>query len=207
LLSEADLTVLRGVNENVALDEVVDIYLPLARLLTLYFAASQSLFSATAEFLGHTSAKVPYVIGLAGSVAAGKSTTARILRELVARMPSRPKVDLISTDGFLFPNRILEERGLTERKGFPESFDLHALIRFLSDVKSGLRKAQAPVYSHVLYDIVPDRYTEIDRPDVIIIEGLNILQTGTRSPNPPASIFVSDFFDFTIYVDADEQLL
>jgi type I pantothenate kinase len=203
LLSESDLALLRGVNEKVSLDEVIDVYLPLARLLSLYFAASQNLFKATAEFLGHKSAKVPYAIGLAGSVAVGKSTTARVLRELMARMPALPKVDLISTDGFLFPNGVLENRGLMDRKGFPESYDLAALVRFLSDVKSGLRKVRAPVYSHLYYDIVPDQYIEIDQPDVVIIEGLNILHTGTTN----ASIFVLDFFDFSIYVDADEDLI
>lgn len=206
-LSEADLAALRGVNENVSLDEVVHAYLPLARLLILYFRASQNLFHATAEFLGTTTAKVPYIIGLAGSVAVGKSTTARILRELLARMPQRPKVDLISTDGFLFPTRVLEDKGLMERKGFPESFDIHALVRFLHDVKSGTHNVRVPVYSHVIYDIVPSRYMVVDQPDIVIIEGLNILQSGSTSPNPHARIFVSDFFDFSIYVDAEEEVI
>lgn len=207
LLSEADLPALAGVNEKLSLDEVVEVYLPLARLLSLYFAASQNLFKTTAQFLGHATARVPYLIGLAGSVAVGKSTTARILRELIARMPLRPKVDLISTDGFLFPNRILKQRGLMDRKGFPESFDVHALVRFLSDLKSGLRKVRAPIYSHVHYDIVPGRHIEIDQPDIVIVEGLNILQSGNTSPNPHTNLFVSDFFDFSIYVDADEQVI
>ncbi len=206
-LSEADLAALRGVNENVSLDEVVNAYLPLARLLILYFSASQNLFKATAEFLGHSSAKVPYIIGLAGSVAVGKSTTSRILRELLARMPSRPKVDLINTDGFLFPTRILKERGLMERKGFPESYDIYALVRFLQDIKSGRHKVKVPVYSHVFYDIVPNRFGEVDQPDIVIIEGLNILQSGSTNPNPNARIFVSDFFDFSIYVDAREEVI
>ncbi|HWF11394.1 MAG TPA: type I pantothenate kinase [Bryobacteraceae bacterium] len=207
LLSEADLTVLRGVNERVSIDEVIDVYLPLARLLNLYYSASQDLFRATAQFLGHAGSKVPYLIGLAGSVAVGKSTTARVLRELIARMPPQPRVDLISTDGFLLPTRILKDRGLMDRKGFPESFDTAALVRFLSDVKSGRRHVQAPVYSHVTYDIVPDQFVEIDQPDAVIIEGLNILQTGsaTRAPNP--RVFVSDFFDFSVYVDADEEVI
>jgi type I pantothenate kinase len=207
LLSEADLPALRGVNEKISLGEVVDVYLPLARLLNLYFVASQSLFQTTAQFLGHAITKVPYTIGLAGSVAVGKSTTARILRELIARMPARPKVDLISTDGFLFPNSVLKERGLMERKGFPESFDVHTLVRFLSDLKSGRHKVRAPIYSHVLYDIVPGRFAEIDKPDVVIIEGLNILQGGNASRHPNATVFVSDFFDFSIYVDADEHVI
>jgi type I pantothenate kinase len=206
-LSESDLAALRGVNENVSLDEVVYAYLPLARLLMLYFYASQNLFKATAEFLGHTTAKVPYVIGLAGSVAVGKSTTSRILRELLARMPSRPKVDLISTDGFLYPTRVLLEKGLMERKGFPESYDIHALVRFLHDLKSGQHDARVPVYSHVFYDIIPDRFIQVDQPDIVIIEGLNILQSGSTSPNPNARIFVSDFFDFSIYVDAPEPVI
>jgi type I pantothenate kinase len=191
-LSETDLETLRGVNVSVSIDEVIQVYLPLARLLNMYVSARQGLFKATAAFLGHPSAKVPYIIGLAGSVAVGKSTTARILRELLARVPSRPKVDLISTDGFLFPTRVLEQRGLMERKGFPESFDTPALVRFLSDVKSGRQKVRAPVYSHVYY---------------VIIEGLNILQSGSSNPNPNARIFVSDFFDFSLYVDADERVI
>lgn len=206
-LAESDLAALRGVNENVSLDEVVHAYLPLARLLILYFRASQNLFNATAEFLGTTTAKVPYIIGLAGSVAVGKSTTARILRELLARMPSSPKVDLISTDGFLFPTRVLREKGLMDRKGFPESFDIHALVRFLHDVKSGSHDVRVPVYSHISYDIVPDRFIEVDQPDIVIIEGLNILQSGSTSPNPHARIFVSDFFDFSVYVDAEEEVI
>jgi type I pantothenate kinase len=206
-LSETDLAALRGVNENVSLDEVVHAYLPLARLLNLYYSASHYLFKATAEFLGRSAAKVPYIIGLAGSVAVGKSTTSRILRELLARMPSHPQVDLISTDGFLYPTRVLREKGLMERKGFPESYDIHALVRFLHDVKSGQHNAQVPVYSHVFYDIVPDRFIPVDQPDIVIIEGLNILQSGSTSPNPNARLFVSDFFDFSIYVDADEDVI
>jgi type I pantothenate kinase len=204
-LSEADLAALRGVNEAISLDEVRDVHLPLARLLSLYYSASQSLFTATARFLGHTIGKIPYTIGLAGSVAVGKSTTARVIRELLARMPSHPKVDLIGTDGFLLPNRVLQERGIMNRKGFPESFDVNALIRFLYALKSGQPKLKAPVYSHVTYDIVPDRYIEVDQPDIVVIEGLNILQTANTSPNPQAKTFVSDFFDFSIYVDADER--
>jgi type I pantothenate kinase len=212
LLSEADLMVLRGVNERVLIDEVVDVYLPLARLLNLYISASQDLFRATAKFLGHASAKVPYLIGLAGSVAVGKSTSARILRELIARMPplpmhDQPRVDLISTDGFLLPTRTLKDRGLMERKGFPESFDTLGLVRFLSDVKSGQRHVRAPVYSHIDYDIVPGEFTEVDQPDVVIIEGLNILQTASATRGANSRVFVSDFFDFSIYVDADEDVI
>jgi type I pantothenate kinase len=206
-LSEGDLAELRGLNERVSLDEVADIYLPLARLLRLYVDASQNLFHATGAFLGSPAQKVPYVIGLAGSVAVGKSTTARILRALLSRQANHPKVDLIPTDGFLYPNRILQEQGLMERKGFPESYDVHSLFRLLSDLKSGLPNLRAPVYSHLHYDISPDRCIEVDQPDVVLVEGLNILQSGPSAGNPNTSIFISDFFDFSIYLDAEEQLI
>jgi type I pantothenate kinase len=206
-LSEADLTALRGLNERVSLDEVADIYLPLARLLRLYVDASQNLFHATGAFLGNPAKKVPYVIGLAGSVAVGKSTTARILQALLSRQSNHPKVDLIPTDGFLYPNRVLQEQGLMERKGFPESYDVHSLFRMLSDLKSGLPNLRAPVYSHLHYDVSRDRFIDVDQPDVVLVEGLNILQSGPSAGNPNTSIFISDFFDFSIFLDAEEALI
>jgi type I pantothenate kinase len=204
-LSEADLERLRGINERIDLDEVADIYLPLSRLLNLYVAASQNLHRVSDTFLGSPAAKVPYVLAIAGSVAVGKSTTARILQALLARWPDHPQVDLVTTDGFLFPNRVLEERGLMERKGFPESYDLRRLVRFLADVKSGQPEVHAPVYSHLTYDIVPDEEQVVRQPDVVIIEGLTVLQTADGRGARPPQLFVSDFFDFSIYVDAVES--
>lgn len=203
-LSEDDLSILQGINEKISLEEVVDIYLPLARLLNLYVAATQKLHQATATFLGSGVAKVPYIIGIAGSVAVGKSTTARILQALLTRWANHPKVDLVTTDGFLYPNRVLEERGLMNRKGFPESYDLRRLVYFMSDVKAGQPEVTAPVYSHQSYDILPDEVNIVRQPDIVIVEGLNVLQGGTAHPQRAPRMFVSDFFDFSIYVDADE---
>jgi type I pantothenate kinase len=203
-LSEGDLEQLRGINERISLEEVADIYLALSRLLNLYVAASQNLHRVSDTFLGSPAAKVPYVIAVAGSVAVGKSTTARILQALLARWPDHPQVDLVTTDGFLFPNRVLEERGLMERKGFPESYDLRRLVRFLADVKSGRNEVSAPVYSHLTYDIVPGEEQMVRRPDIVIVEGLTVLQTSDGRAGRAPQLFVSDFFDFSLYVDADE---
>ncbi len=203
-LTEDDLTKLRGINENISLRDVEEIYLPLSRLLNLYVAATQSLHKATHTFLGNSTAKVPYVIGIAGSVAVGKSTAARILQALLARWPHHPKVDLITTDGFLYPNAVLEARGLMKRKGFPESYDRRRLVKFVADVKSGEPEVSAPVYSHLEYDILPDQLQAVRQSDIMIIEGLNVLQTGVGSADY-SPVFVSDYFDFSIYVDADEQ--
>lgn len=201
-LTESDLDELRGINERLSLDEVAAVYLPISRLLNLYVAATQELHRATATFLGALAAKVPFVIGIAGSVAVGKSTVSRILQALLSRWPDHPSVALVPTDGFLLPNAELERRGLMERKGFPESYDLAALVAFVAAVKSGAPEVEAPVYSHLTYDVVPDERIVVRQPDVLIIEGLNVLQTGTDADG--RAVFVSDFFDFSIYVDADE---
>ena len=206
-LSEDEAQRLGGANEPVSLDEVVEIYLPLARLLNLYVAATRDLHRATNAFLGKHAEKVPYIIGMAGSVAVGKSTTGRLLRALLTRGPGHPRVALVPTDGFLLPNRVLEERGLMHRKGFPESFDLPRLVRFLADLKAGLPKVNAPLYSHHVYDIVPDQVLTVERPDIVVVEGLNVLQTGLPSSWRKSRIFVSDFFDFMLYVDADVDVI
>jgi type I pantothenate kinase len=199
-IREKDLEALRGINDRIDLDEVAAVYLPLSRLLNLYVSATQNLHKVSATFLGTIAPKVPYVIGVAGSVAVGKSTFARILQALLSRWPDHPKVDLVTTDGFLFPNAVLEERDIMLRKGFPESYDTRHLLAFLRAIKSGVPEARAPVYSHVVYDIVPGQETVVRQPDIVILEGLNVLQSGDSSTE-----FVSDYFDFSIYIDADEN--
>jgi type I pantothenate kinase len=203
LLSEEELASLRGVNEQVSLREVEEIYVPLSRFLNLHVAAIQHLQDVRREFLGTAPARLaPYIIGIAGSVAVGKSTFSRVLRACLARWPDHRSVDLVTTDGFLYPNRILEARGLMNRKGFPESYDQRRLIHFLADLKSGVPSVSVPVYSHLHYDIIPGAVQTIDQPDILILEGLNVLQP-PDSRRGASRLFVSDFFDFSIYLDAD----
>ena len=206
-LTHEEVTRLRSMHDHLDMNEVEEIYLPLSRLLSMYVAATQRLFRVQQRFLGTEDAKMPYIIGIGGSVAAGKSTTARVLQALLARWTNVPKVDLITTDGFLYPNAVLEREHLMERKGFPESYDLPALLRFLTDVKAGRRPTRAPIYSHLVYDVMPNHWVEIDLPDILIVEGLNVLQAGRLPKDGEAIPFVSDFFDFSIYIDADEDVL
>jgi type I pantothenate kinase len=204
-LTESDVEALRGLNEPFELNEVEDVYLPLTRLLNLRFAATRDLRVVTETFLGYLPAHVPYVIGIGGSVAAGKSTIARLLQALLARWPEHPRVDLVTTDGFLYPNAVLEARGLMSRKGFPESYDVRALLEFLAALKAGEAEVCAPVYSHLTYDIVDGGENVLRRPDIVIVEGVNVLQAPARRGRTEASLVVSDFFDFSIYVDATER--
>ncbi len=201
-LAAEELDHVRSLNDRLELDEVTDVYLPLSRLLNLRVAATQALHRTTDAFLGRPARRVPFIIGLGGSVAVGKSTTARLLQVLLARWPDHPRVDLVTTDGFLRPNRDLAERGLMERKGFPESYDVRRLLRFLEEVKRGEPEVHAPVYSHVVYDVVEGEEQVLREPDIVILEGLNVLQTGIGGGHE--SRFVSDWFDLSIYVDADE---
>ncbi|ART81157.1 type I pantothenate kinase [Oceanisphaera avium] len=206
-LTEAELARLRGINDKVSPAEVRDIYLPLSRLLNLYIKAKQRRSKVLDQFLRKEPRHLPYIISLAGSVAVGKSTTARIMAALLARWPQHPKVALVTTDGFLYPNSELEARGLMHKKGFPESYDIRRLVQFVSDIKSGKPRVTAPVYSHLSYDVIPGAEEVVEQPDIVIIEGLNVLQSGMDYPHEPHRVFVSDFVDFSIFVDAEPSLL
>ena len=206
-LSEEEILKLKGINEDLSLDEVAQIYLPLSRLLDFYISSNLRRQAVLEQFLGTDGQKIPYIIGIAGSVAAGKSTTARLLQALLSSWPEHRSVELITTDGFLHPNKVLNERGLMKKKGFPQSYDMRSMVKFVSEVKSGANHVTAPVYSHLIYDVVPDGNKVIEQPDILILEGLNVLQSGMDYPHDPHRVFVSDFVDFSIYVDAPETLL
>lgn len=205
-LTPGELVSLQGINEDLSMDEVSEIYLPLSRLLNFYISNSFSRQAVLSKFLGK-SQKIPYIIGIAGSVAVGKSTTARVLQALLTRWPEHRKVALVTTDGFLYPNKCLEERGIMNKKGFPQSYNLKKLINFVADIKSGQAEVKAPVYSHLVYDIVENEEIVIDSPDILILEGLNVLQGAVNYTQAHNRVFVSDYVDFSIYVDADLSLL
>lgn len=200
-LTQAEIENIRGLGDFLDLAEVAEIYLPLSQLLNLYVTTTQRLHQASGEFLDRTAKRTPFIIGVAGSVAVGKSTVSRLLKELLSRWPTTPSVALVTTDGFLYPNSVLEEKGLMSKKGFPESYDRLALLKFVADIKSGKEEVKAPLYSHLTYDIVPGEEVTVNSPDVVIVEGLNVLQ-------PPAigqEVALSDYFDFQIYVDAPTE--
>lgn len=204
-LEEDEVARLRSLNDPISMEEVERVYLSMSRLLSTHVEALQQLFKLRSSFLQFSGNKTPFIIGIAGSVAVGKSTTARILKELLARWPSSPKVDLITTDGFLKPNARLRDEGLMERKGFPESYDVGEVLRFLSSIKAGMEKVTAPVYSHFSYDVLPDQFITVDRPDILIFEGINVLQSRDMPREGESIPLVSDYFDFSIYIDADEK--
>ncbi|MGL9769391.1 MAG: type I pantothenate kinase [Sodalis sp. (in: enterobacteria)] len=206
-LSKTEIVKLKGINENLSIKEVTDIYLPLSRLLNFYIISNLRCQGVLEQFLGTDGLRIPYIIGIAGSVAVGKSTTARILQALLSRWPEHRTVELVTTDGFLHPNSVLKQRNLMKKKGFPESYDIRSLVNFISKVKSGMPHMTAPIYSHMIYDIVPDKKKIISQPDILILEGLNVLQSSSDYKHTPHHVFVSDFVDFSIYVDAPETLL
>ncbi|EAS9546646.1 type I pantothenate kinase [Salmonella enterica] len=206
-LTEDEIAQLKGINEDLSLEEVAEIYLPLSRLLNFYISSNLRRQAVLEQFLCTNGQRIPYIISIAGSVAVGKSTTARVLQALLSRWPEHRRVELITTDGFLHPNQVLKERGLMKKKGFPESYDMHRLVKFVSDLKSGVPNVTAPVYSHLIYDVIPEGDKTVAQPDILILEGLNVLQSGMDYPHDPHHVFVSDFVDFSIYVDAPEELL
>jgi len=206
-ITEEELNALKSINDEISINDVKEIYLPLSRLLNYYFNASVSRHTALMEFLQQKQKPSPFIISIAGSVSVGKSTIARVLQTLLSRWSEDTNVALVTTDGFLYPNKILEERGLSLKKGFPESYDIKQLIEFVRDVKSGKSNLQIPDYSHLSYDIIPDKYQEIACPDILILEGLNVLQSGMDYPSAKPRVFVSDFVDFSIYIDAEENLI
>lgn len=206
-LTEDEIARLKGINEDLSLEEVAEIYLPLSRLLNFYINSNLRRQAVLEQFLGTNGQKIPYIISIAGSVAVGKSTTARVLQALLSRWPEHRRVELITTDGFLHPNAVLKDRALMKKKGFPQSYDMQRLVNFVSDLKSGAAQVTAPVYSHLTYDVIPGGDKVVVQPDILILEGLNVLQSGMDYPHDPHHVFVSDFVDFSIYVDAPEEML